>query len=63
MAQSELLLEKYRQAGVRAELVKIVDGAHAFWNGAQFDQTMVLAVKFFREALGAPFAPPTAAGK
>ena len=53
MAQSELLLEKYRQAGAKAELVKIEDGAHAFWNLTQFDQTMVLAVKFFRETLSA----------
>jgi acetyl esterase/lipase len=53
MAQSELLLEKYRQAGAKAELVKIENGAHAFWNLTQFDQTMVLAVKFFRETLAA----------
>jgi acetyl esterase/lipase len=63
MAQSELLLEKYRQVGAKAELVKIEDGAHAFWNGAQFDQTMVLAVKFFRETLAASSTVPAAAGK
>jgi len=32
MAQSELLLEKYRKAGAAAELVKIPDAPHAFWN-------------------------------
>ncbi|MBL9203350.1 MAG: alpha/beta hydrolase [Opitutaceae bacterium] len=57
MAQSELLLEKYRQAGARAELVKIEDGVHAFWNGVHFDQTMQLALKFFRDALPATPAP------
>jgi acetyl esterase/lipase len=51
MAQSELLIEKYRQAGAKAELVKIDGGVHAFWNGAHFDQTMQLAVKFFRTNL------------
>ncbi len=52
MAQSELLLEKYRAAGASAELVKIEGGAHAFWNVSQFDQTMQLALKFFRAHLG-----------
>ena len=52
MAQSELLLEKYRAAGASAELVKIEGGAHAFWNVTQFDQTMQLALKFFRANLG-----------
>lgn len=55
MAQSELLLERYRQAGAKAELVKIEDGVHAFWNGAHFDRSMQLAVKFFRDTL--PIAP------
>ena len=63
MAQSELLLGKYRKAGVKAELVKIEDGAHAFWNLAQFDQTMAFAVKFFRETLGASSAVPAAGAK
>ncbi len=54
MAQSELLLEKYRAAGASAELVKIDGGVHAFWNGAHFDQTMQLALKFFRAQLAAP---------
>ncbi len=57
MAQSELLLEKYRQAGAKAELVRIEDGVHAFWNGAHFEQTTQLAVKFFRETLPAAPAP------
>ncbi|MSU48377.1 MAG: alpha/beta hydrolase [Opitutus sp.] len=52
MAQSELLLEKYQKAGAKAELVKIEGGAHAFWNLAQFDETMKLALKFFRAELG-----------
>jgi dipeptidyl aminopeptidase/acylaminoacyl peptidase len=63
MAQSELLLEKYRQAGAKAELVKIEGGAHAFWNAAQFDQTMKLSLKFFRETLAATPASPPAAQK
>ena len=63
MAQSELLLEKYRQAGAKAELVKIEDGAHAFWNAAHFDQTMKLSLKFFRETLASTPAPPPAAQK
>lgn len=53
MTQSELLLEKYRQAGAKAELVKIEDGVHAFWNGAHFERSMQLALKFFRETLPA----------
>jgi dienelactone hydrolase len=61
MAQSELLLEKYRQAGAQAELVKIEAGAHAFWNAAKFDETMNLSLKFFRETLSAvPASTPAA---
>ena len=61
MAQSELLLEKYRQAGAKAELVKIEGGAHAFWNAAKFDETMKLSLNFFRETLSAvPASPPAA---
>lgn len=52
MAQSELLLEKYKTAGAPAELVKIEGGPHGFWNGAQFDETMKLAVRFLRARLG-----------
>ena len=63
MTQSELLLAKYQQAGAKAELVKIEGGAHAFWNGAEFDQTMKLAVKFFRETLAAAPAPLPAGGR
>ena len=63
MAQSELLLEKYQKAGARADLVKIEGGAHAFWNLEQFDQTMKLSLKFFREELIASPGRPAAAGK
>jgi len=63
MTQSELLLEKYRQAGAKAELVKIEGGAHAFWNAAHFDQTIKLSVKFFRETLPATPVSPSAAQK
>ena len=63
MAQSELLLEKYRQAGAQAELVKIEGGAHAFWNVTKFDETMKLSLKFFRETLTAIPPPPPAAQK
>lgn len=59
MAQSELLLEKYREAGAKAELVKIEGGVHAFWNGAEFDRTMKLAVAFFRDTLVSSPAPGT----
>ena len=52
MLQSELLLEKYKQAGVPASLVKIQDANHAFWNGEQwFGDTMKQAVDFFRTEL------------
>lgn len=52
MAQSELLLSKCRGAGVKAELVVMKDGVHAFWNQNQwFGDTMDRAVKFFRETL------------
>ena len=63
MAQSELLLEKYRQAGAKAELVKIEGGAHAFWNAAKFDETMKLSLKFFRDTLTASPAPSPATQK
>jgi pectinesterase len=54
MRQSELLLEKYKEAGAFAELVQIADGNHAFWNGNQwFDETMKRSVEFFRARLGA----------
>lgn len=52
MSQSELLLEKYQKAGAKAELVKIQDGIHAFWNGELwFPDTMKRSVAFFREHL------------
>lgn len=51
MQQSELLLEKYKQAGASASLVKVQDANHAFWNGEQFDDTMKQAVDFFRKEL------------
>jgi dipeptidyl aminopeptidase/acylaminoacyl peptidase len=58
MAQSELLLEKYQKAGAPAELVKIPDAPHAFWNGGQwFDETMERSVKFFRATLGVTTKP------
>ncbi len=53
MEQSEMLLAKYRKAGVAAELVKIKDAPHAFWNGGEwFAETMDRSVKFFRATLG-----------
>jgi len=57
MAQSELLLEKYRKTGAPAELVKVDGAPHAFWNGQWFDDTMKRSVEFFRKQLG----PATAA--
>jgi pectinesterase len=49
LMQSERLLEKYQQAGAPAQLEKIADGKHAFWNGEPwFDNTMKRAVDFFR---------------
>jgi acetyl esterase/lipase len=63
MAQSELLLERYQKAGAKAELVKIENGVHAFWNGAEFNRTMTLAVKFFRETLGGSAVAGDAARK
>jgi pectinesterase len=51
--QSELLLAKLKEAGVKAELVKIPGAPHAFWNGETwFEDTMERTVKFFREQLG-----------
>lgn len=52
MGQSELLLEKYKQAGAAAELVKIEGGSHAFWNSEEwFDDAIGRAAAFFREHL------------
>lgn len=53
MQQSELLLAKYQQAAVPAELVKFPGAPHAFWNQSQwFPDTMQRAVAFFRTRLG-----------
>jgi acetyl esterase/lipase len=52
MEQSEKLLEKYKKAGVSAELVKVADGTHAFWNSEKwFDDTMKRSVEFFNKQL------------
>jgi acetyl esterase/lipase len=52
MSQSELLLEKYQKAGAKAELVKMPDGIHAFWNGEQwFADMMKRSAAFFRAQL------------
>ncbi len=64
MQQSELLLAKYQQAGASAELVKIPDGVHAFWNFEQwFDDTMKRAVEFFARQLGTARAAGKPAAK
>jgi dipeptidyl aminopeptidase/acylaminoacyl peptidase len=52
MRQSELILAKYQAAGASAELVKN-PGAHGFWNGDRFTESMDRAAAFFREKLGA----------
>jgi dipeptidyl aminopeptidase/acylaminoacyl peptidase len=57
MAQSELLLEKYKAAGASAELVKMEGGQHAFWNNSHFDETIKLATEFFRKTLAEPKSP------
>ena len=50
--QSERLQAKYKEAGVRAELVTIDGAPHAFWNSPQwFDDTLANAVKFFNDTL------------
>ena len=47
------LKAKYKEAGVRAELVTIEGGGHAFWNSRKwFPDTMTRAKKFFDEVLG-----------
>jgi acetyl esterase/lipase len=51
MAQSELLLEKFKAAKVPCELVKL-GASHAFWNDAKFfDDVLARSVKFFRQHL------------
>jgi dipeptidyl aminopeptidase/acylaminoacyl peptidase len=51
MAQSELLLKKYQDAKVQAELVRMGEN-HAFWNSPKFfDEVMTKSVKFFRKEL------------
>lgn len=48
-AQSELLLGKLKENGVPADLVKIPNAPHAFWNGEQwFNDVMARTAKFFR---------------
>lgn len=52
-AQSELLLRKLQENGVPAELVKIPNAPHAFWNGDQwFADVMTRTTQFFRTHLG-----------
>jgi pectinesterase len=52
-AQSELLLRKLQENGVPAELVKIPNAPHAFWNGEQwFGDVMTRTTQFFRTHLG-----------
>ena len=47
------LQAKYKEAGVRAELVTIERGGHAFWNSPKwFPDTMTRAKAFFDEVLG-----------
>ncbi|HYW80732.1 MAG TPA: alpha/beta hydrolase [Thermoguttaceae bacterium] len=49
------LKAKYEAKGVRAELVTIERGGHAFWNSQKwFPDTMTRAKKFFDEVLGDP---------
>jgi pectinesterase len=51
--QSELLLARLKEAGVKAELVKIPGAPHAFWNGEMwFNDVMQRTTKFFQEHLG-----------
>ena len=53
MAQSEILLKKYQQAGAAVELVKFEDAPHGFWNrDPGFSDVMKRSVAFFRQTLG-----------
>ena len=53
IAQSELLLAKYKTAGASAEFIKVEGAPHAFWNGQWFDETMKHADDFFRKQFSA----------
>jgi len=47
---SRMLLNKYKKAGVYAELIPIHGAPHAFWNFTKwFDKTMQLSVEFFHK--------------
>ena len=49
---SERFLKVYQESGASAELVKVPDGVHAFWNfEIWFDDTIERAVAFFRREL------------
>lgn len=52
MAQSESLPEKYRQAGLNAELLRFEGASHPFWNSERyFSDVMNRSVAFFRRTL------------
>ncbi|MBX7207858.1 MAG: alpha/beta hydrolase [Verrucomicrobiaceae bacterium] len=53
LAQSELLLSKYKTAGASAEFFRVEGAPHAFWNGQWFNDTLKRAVEFFRKQLSA----------
>lgn len=52
VAQSELLRDKYRQAGASAELITVAEAPHAFWNDERyFPDVIKRSVDFFRRTL------------
>jgi pectinesterase len=52
LAQSEAMLTKCRELDLIAEVVRIENGGHAFWNQNRwFDEVMNKTVAFFREHL------------
>jgi len=52
-AQSEAMLERYREVGAVAELVTVPGAPHDFWNETRwFEGAMTRAVDFFQRTLG-----------
>ncbi len=52
MRQSEIMLERCKAAGVRAELVRVPEAPHAFWNNAKWQgDTVKRAAEFLHSVL------------
>ena len=60
-SQSQEMLERSKQAGVRAELVSVEGAPHAFWNQRKWAvETLETSARFFHSVLDGATPPPPA---